>query len=422
MKVYVINKNGNPLMPCKPAKARKLLRDGKALPVKRVPFTIQLSWDCEENLQAITIGIESVRKITGYSAIANGEILMSGYIIHRTEVTKNLETRAANRRQRRGRLWHRPPRFNNRASSSLRGRLPPSIKANADEVIRIVNKLPLPITSVIIEDVLIDMARLNDPKLKGSAYQKSNRLHENLRLATLMRDDFRCQQCRVKNTRLEAHHIKLTSEGGKDTINNLMQRQKFSRAKTFASATLCSKCHSKVHSGKIQLKAKGVSGFKDKIAQRTMQGKHYLETNLSKKYDFERVYGYQTAEFRKEIGLPKDHDSDALAIATLGTGEFISFHRDNFYPINFRAVQTRRRYHDLPASGRGRVKYQINESSGGFKKGDIVLVKDKYVKQVNSIYSTGALAFKRVKGEPSNSMPKNCRLLERQSSIVFSSI
>jgi len=408
MKVYVINKNGNPLMPCKPAKARKLLRDGKALPVKRVPFTIQLSWDCEKNLQPITIGIDKGSKITGYSAIANGEILMSGYIIHRTEVTKNLETRAANRRQRRGRLWYRPPRFNNRASSKRSGRLPPSIKANADEVIRIVNKLPLPITSVIIEDVLIDIARLNDPKLKGSAYQKSNRLHENLRIATLMRDDFRCQQCRVKNTRLEAHHIKLTSEGGKDTINNLI--------------TLCSKCHSKVHSGKIQLKAKGVSGFKDKIAQRTMQGKHYLETNLSKKYDFERVYGYQTAEFRKEIGLQKDHDSDALAIATLGTGELISFHRDNFYPINFRPVQTRRRYHDLPASGRGRVKYQINESSGGFKKGDIVLVKDRYVKQVNSIYSTGALAFKRVKGEPSNSMPKNCRLLERQSSIVFDSI
>ena len=200
----------------------------------------------------------------------------------------------------------------------------------------------------------------------------------------------------------------MTSDGGKDTINNLI--------------TLCSECHSKVHSGKIQLKAKGVSGFKDKIAQRTMQGKHYLYTSLSQKYGLDRVYGYQTAEFRKEVGLPKDHDSDALAIATLGTGELISFHRDNFYNINFRPVQTRRRYHDLSKHLRGRVKYQINENSSGFRKGDIVLVKDRYVKQVNSIYSTGALAFKRVKGEPGSSMPKNCRLLERQSSIVFSSI
>jgi hypothetical protein len=408
MKVYVINKNGNPLMPCKPAKARKLLRDGKAKPVKRVPFTIKLTWDCEENVQPVIFGIDKGSRISGYSAIANGEILMSGYINHRTDVKKKLETRAANRRQRRSRLWHRPPRFDNRASSKRSGRLPPSIKANANEIIRVVNKLPLPITSIIIEDVLIDISRLNDPNLKGSAYRKSNRLHENLRLATLLRDDFICQQCRVKNTRLEAHHIKLTSEGGKDTINNLI--------------TLCSECHSKVHSGKIQLKAKGVSGFKDQIAQRTMQGKHYLYISLSQKYGLDRVYGYQTAEFRKEVGLPKDHDSDALAIATLGTGELISFHRDNFYNINFRPVQTRRRYHGLSKHLRGRVKYQINENSSGFRKGDIVLVKDRYVKQVNSIYSTGALAFKRVKGEPGSSMPKNCRLLERQSSIVFSSI
>jgi len=51
-KVYVKNKNGNPLMPCKPAKARKLLRDGKAKVVNRCPFTIKLQWDCEENMFA----------------------------------------------------------------------------------------------------------------------------------------------------------------------------------------------------------------------------------------------------------------------------------------------------------------------------------------------------------------------------------
>jgi 5-methylcytosine-specific restriction endonuclease McrA len=249
MKVYVINKNGNPLMPCKPAKARKLLRDGKAKPVKRVPFTIQLTWDCEENLQPVIIGIDKGSKITGFSAIANDEILVSGYINHRRDVTQKMEARAANRRQRRNRLWHRPPRFNNRSSSKRSGRLPPSGKANADEVIRVINTLPLPITSVIIEDVLIDIAKLNDPTLVGKDYKKSNRLHENLRKATLLRDDFRCQQCHVKNTRLEVHHIKPSSEGGKNTIKNLI--------------TLCSKCHSHIHSGKIRLKTKGVSGFKD---------------------------------------------------------------------------------------------------------------------------------------------------------------
>jgi hypothetical protein len=51
MFVYVLNKNGNPLMPCKPAKARHLLEENKAKVVKREPFTIQLLWNCEENTQ-----------------------------------------------------------------------------------------------------------------------------------------------------------------------------------------------------------------------------------------------------------------------------------------------------------------------------------------------------------------------------------
>ena len=42
MLVYVLNKNRKPLMPCKPQKARKLLRNGKAKVIRREPFTIQL--------------------------------------------------------------------------------------------------------------------------------------------------------------------------------------------------------------------------------------------------------------------------------------------------------------------------------------------------------------------------------------------
>jgi N6-L-threonylcarbamoyladenine synthase len=35
--VYVLNKDGKPIMPCSSAKARKLLRDGKAKVVRRRP-------------------------------------------------------------------------------------------------------------------------------------------------------------------------------------------------------------------------------------------------------------------------------------------------------------------------------------------------------------------------------------------------
>ena len=40
MLVYVLNKNEKPLMPCKPQKARKLLRNGKAKVIRREPCKV----------------------------------------------------------------------------------------------------------------------------------------------------------------------------------------------------------------------------------------------------------------------------------------------------------------------------------------------------------------------------------------------
>ena len=41
MFVYVLNRLGEPLMPCKHAVARLLLKDGKAKVKNRMPFTIK---------------------------------------------------------------------------------------------------------------------------------------------------------------------------------------------------------------------------------------------------------------------------------------------------------------------------------------------------------------------------------------------
>jgi hypothetical protein len=59
----------------------------------------------------------------------------------------------------------------------------------------------------------------------------------------------------------------------------------------------------------------------------------------------------------------------------------------------------------------------VNEELEGFHKGDIVRVKGKFTKQINSIYSNGYLAFPRVKGEPSQARPQDCQLLERERAI-----
>ena len=59
--VFVIAKEGFPLMPCSAAKAKKLLKANKARVVKRCPFTIQLNWTCENQVQKITCGINTFK-------------------------------------------------------------------------------------------------------------------------------------------------------------------------------------------------------------------------------------------------------------------------------------------------------------------------------------------------------------------------
>ena len=408
MKVYVRNQDGAPLMPCTPAKARKLLRAGKARVVARSPFTIQLGWQCEGHVQPVVVGIDKGSSVTGISCVGNGAVLLAAEIHHRRDVKEKLDTRRAHRRDRRNRKWYRPARFLNRASSKQSGRLPPSIKTNIEEVIRVVRLLPLPISQIVVVDVQVDIARLNNPALRGSQYQDPTRLDENLRIACMMRDGYICQRCGKRNCRLEAHHIVYRERGGKDSLANLL--------------TLCQACHEKVHAGTNVLRVTGVSGQLDQIAQRSMQGKTYLYTSLGASIPLTTVFGYKTAAFRKHRGLVKSHTTDALRIATLGSGEIVAPECPNTYRIAFRPRQTRRQYHDLPRKGQGRVRYQVNEELAGFRKGDIVRVKGKWVKQVNSIYSPtaktqGRLAFARVKGEPPSAHPKDCVPLERGRTV-----
>ena len=47
-RVFVLDKNRTPLMPCHPARARILLRSGKASVYRRRPFTIILNYEVKD--------------------------------------------------------------------------------------------------------------------------------------------------------------------------------------------------------------------------------------------------------------------------------------------------------------------------------------------------------------------------------------
>ena len=67
--VYVLNKDGQPLMPTsRHGKVRRLLKLNKAKIVNRCPLTIQLLYESTSHTQPISLGIDTGSKHIGLSA------------------------------------------------------------------------------------------------------------------------------------------------------------------------------------------------------------------------------------------------------------------------------------------------------------------------------------------------------------------
>ena len=68
MNVYVLNQQGEPLMPCSPRKARLLLKSREAKVVRRTPFVVQLLYSSSGYKQPISLGVDAGSKTIGLSA------------------------------------------------------------------------------------------------------------------------------------------------------------------------------------------------------------------------------------------------------------------------------------------------------------------------------------------------------------------
>jgi hypothetical protein len=89
LRVYVLNQRKEPLMPCGTAKARRLLKQGKAKVTRRDPFTIQLLYATGETKQDITLGVDAGSKKIGLSATTEKKELYSNVKITYGYITKN---------------------------------------------------------------------------------------------------------------------------------------------------------------------------------------------------------------------------------------------------------------------------------------------------------------------------------------------
>ena len=303
--VYVLNKEGKPLMPCSEAKARRLLKTKKAHIVNYCPFTIQLDFDCQNKTQDISLGVDAGSKIVGLSATTETKELYASNVELRNDVVKLLSDRKELRRNRRSRKRrYRKARFNNRVKSKKRGWLAPSVlnKINTHlKAIANVYKI-LPINKLVVEVASFDIQKIKNPDISGEEYQQGEQLgFWNVREYVLFRDNHECQCChgKSKDSILNVHHIESRKTGGNSPSNLI---------------TLCETCHHKYHKGEIELKIKIGKSFRDTTFMDIM--KWSLYNKLPELYQSVHLtYGYITKHTRIKYNQPKDHYIDARCIS-----------------------------------------------------------------------------------------------------------
>ena len=162
-RVPVLDKNGKPLMPTKPSRARRWLEEGKAKIVGNDLniFSIQLLVEpsgCDT--QSIALGLDPGKKFTGVGVqSAKSTLFMAHLILPFSDVTKKMSVRRILRRARRGRRINRKLPFHQRAHRQKRfdnrkqNKLPPSIRANKQIELRVTKELVklFPVTQITYE-------------------------------------------------------------------------------------------------------------------------------------------------------------------------------------------------------------------------------------------------------------------------------
>ena len=312
--VYVLNINGQPLMPTnRHGKVKCLLKQGKAKVIRRCPFTIKLLYQSTAYTQNLTLGVDTGSGIIGTAVSKdNGNIVYMSETIVRNDITDKMTQRAKYRRNRRNRKTrYRKTRWLNRKNSIKTDRFSPTMQSKLHSHVKEIEyiKSILPVTTMVLETGQFDTHLMKNPSLanpnvKHWGYQKgANYGFENTKAMVLNRDNYTCQCCKGKHkdSKLEVHHIVFRSQGGSDEESNLI--------------TLCHTCHKDLHSGKINPKLKG----KVKGTLKYATQMNSIRKQLFRVYpDAIETFGYVTKANRLALGIDKKHYYDACTIATQG--------------------------------------------------------------------------------------------------------
>lgn len=323
--VFVLDTNRQPLTPCRPSMARKLLDANKAAVFRRYPFTIILKKAVTATPEPITLKIDPGSKKTGIALVDSRDRVIWGMELeHRGQQIKDaLESRRGVRRGRRNRnSRYRQARFLNRRRSD--GWLAPSLMHRVLTTKTWVSRLIkfAPVAEIRQELVRFDLQQMENPEISGVEYQQGTLAGYEVREYLLEKWGRKCTYCGKDGVPLQVEHIQARTKGGSDRVSNL--------------CLACEKCNLKKGTQDLRDFLGGNQGLLSRILKQAKAPlKDAAAVNSTRWRLFETLAsatgsvvttgsGGQTKFNRTRLGLPKAHWIDAACVGEVETLELVT--------------------------------------------------------------------------------------------------
>lgn len=310
-RVFVLSSDRQPLDPCHPARARKLLQKGRASVFRHQPFTIILHdrTAAESTTHPHRVKLDPGSRVSGIALVRDdtGRVVWAAEVQHRgQQIVRLMRRRAALRRGRRSRKTrHRPPRFLNRRRPE--GWLPPSLRSRVANLETWVQRLRryAPVTALSLEMAKFDTQALLNPDIEGVEYQQGTLMGYEVREYLLEKWGRRCAYCGAEGVPLQVEHIVPRARGGSDRESNL----------TLA----CGPCNQAKGSqtaeefGYPEVQAQARQPLRDAAAVNSTRWALYRSLAATG-LPLEVGTGGRTKYNRTRLGLPKAHWLDAACV------------------------------------------------------------------------------------------------------------
>lgn len=424
----VIDRNGKPLMPCRAARARIMMKKGRAKPVQDFPFTIQLLDRTveESEIAPMAVKMDPGSNVTGMTLVREDKerchhaVFFMNLHHRRYQIHESMRMRANSRHRRRtANLRYRSPRYLNRHKQI--GRLPPSLQHLVDSTVEWVKKLAAvaPISKLYLERVKFDTQKLDAPDISGVEYQHGELFGYELREYLLELYGYKCVYCGKTDVPLNIDHVIPRSDGGTNRVSNLV--------------IACVDCNRRKGNKRLEEFVKDPELIASITARRKTSQRDSTAVNSTrnalldslKKFGLpvETGTGAQTKFNRHRFGVEKAHHLDALCVGDINGVSW--FPKLSVLEVRCTGrgsyARTKTDKHGFPRLYLPRQKRFHGFATGDMVRADVPKGKFKGVHQGRAaVRKTGWIVLQTPKGKIDAVNWKYCRLISYADGYGYS--